>query len=61
MMVGLAGVLTRHARVAITAMTRGCYLVGALRFRAVRICLRRWCWLEVIGVNLLLRLGEYRE
>jgi hypothetical protein len=61
MTVSLAGVLTRHPCVAMPIMTRVCNLVVALRFRAVRICMCRWRWLEVVGVNLLLCLGQYRE
>jgi hypothetical protein len=59
MMVGLAGVLTRNPCIA--AMTNGRSFVSALRLRAVPICVRRLRLLEVIGVNLLLSLGEDRE
>lgn len=61
MMVGLAGVLTRHPRIAVTAMMRACDLVVALRLRAVSTCMRHWGLVEVIGVNFLLCLGQYRE
>jgi hypothetical protein len=43
------------------AMIDGHSLVSALRFRAMCICMCRWRLLEVIGVNFLLRLGQYRE
>lgn len=59
MMVRLAGVLARHTDM--SAMTNGCNLVSALRLRALSVCLRRLRLLEVIGVNLLLSLGEDRE
>lgn len=55
MMVGPAGVLTRHADM--SAMSNVCSLVSALRFRALCVYLRRLRLLEVIGVNLLLSLA----
>ena len=61
MMVCPARVLTRHPRIAMTAMMRVCDLVVALCLRAVYIGLRRWCLLVVIRVNFLLCLGQYRE
>jgi len=60
-MVSPTGMLTRHARIAVTAMMRACNLVVALRLRAVSTCMRRWRLLEVIGINFLLCLSQYRE
>jgi hypothetical protein len=59
MMISLAGVFTCHPCMA--AMIDGPSLVRALRFRAVCTCMRPWRLLEVIGINFLLRLGQYRE
>ena len=59
MMACPAGVLARHPRLGMSAMTRGGSLVPALRLQAVRIPLRRLRLLVVIGVNLLLGPGLY--
>ena len=61
MMVTLAGVLTRHPRITMTAMMRVCDLVVALCLRAVYIGLRRLRLLVVVGVNLLLGPSLYQE